>query len=203
VTYTLIADGSSDRVLVPMLTWSLRRHGVKQVVDQWADFSRIPRAYKGEQRLRLVIELYPCDLLFIHRAAEGQPSDVRRQEIAATANLLNVPHVPVVPVRMTEAWLLANEAAIRAAAGNPNGSDDLQLPAVRRIEEIPNPKQMLHELLVRASGLNARRRSRLPVDQQVHRITSYIDDFSALDELRAFSALQQDIKSVLGHIAQT
>jgi hypothetical protein len=200
VTYTLVADGTSDRVLLPVLTWSLRRHGVTTVTEQWADLSRIPRARKGGQRLSVVVDLYPCDLLFVHRDAETQPFEVRRQEIAATAASVRVPHVPVVPVRMTEAWLLTNERAIRAAASNPNGSDELHLPSIRRIEQIPHPKQTLHEVLVRASGLSARRRSRLPIEQRVHRITSYIDDFSELDELEAFRILQSDIQAVLTRI---
>jgi len=201
VTYTLIADGTSDRVLMPLLTWSLKRYGVTSITPQWADLSRIPRARKRDHQLRVALDLYPCDLLFVHRDAETKPFAARRQEIADAANEIEVPHVPVVPVRMTEAWLLTSETAIRAAASNPNGADELQLPAIRRIEQIPDPKQMLHEVLARASGLGARRRSKLPVEQQVHRITSYIDDFSALDELEAFRALQRDIQAVLAHIA--
>jgi hypothetical protein len=42
-----------------------------------------------------------------------------------------VRHIPVVPVRMTEAWLLADEFAIRSAPGNPNGTQSLDLPDLR------------------------------------------------------------------------
>jgi len=97
-----------------------------------------------------------------------------------------VRHIPVVPVRMTEAWLLADEAAIRLAAGNPHGQEDLHLPDIRKIEDLVDPKRVLHDVLTTASGLNARRRSRFPAQRRVHLIPNYIDDYSRLDALPAF-----------------
>jgi hypothetical protein len=95
---------------------------------------------------------------------------------------------------MTEAWLLADELAIRSAAGNPNGTESLNLPNVRTLEDLPDPKRVLHRALTTASGLSARRRSRLSVHQRVHLIPNYIDDYSRLNALPAFQALQQDIR---------
>ena len=121
MTYTLVTDGTADRVLIPILTWSLQQQEVTPVVAQWADFSRIPRQRNTEERLKTAIELYPCQVLFVHRDAEAQPPALRREEIATALHGVSIGHIPVVPVRMTEAWLLADESAIRSAAGNPNG----------------------------------------------------------------------------------
>lgn len=197
MTYTLVADGTSDRVLLPILTWSLRIRGVTPVTEQWADFTRIPRQRNTEDRLRAVLDLYPCDVLFVHRDAEGQSYASRRAEVASVLRWALVRHVPVVPVRMTEAWLLADETAIRSAAGNPNGTDNLNLPEVRRLEDLPDPKKVLHDALTSASGLNARRRARLPVSQRVQLIPRFIDDYSPLNSLPAFQTLQQDISALL------
>lgn len=197
MTYTLAADGSSDEVLLPILTWSLKQHGVTAVSAQWVDFGRIPRQPSRQERLRTALDLYPCDIFFVHRDAEGQPSELRRQQIAEALAQSTVPHVPVVPVRMTEAWLLLDEMAIRSAAGNPNGREDLNLPDIRKIEDLPDPKRVLHEVLAKASGLNARRLARLPVRQRVRFVTNYIDDYSPLQVLPAFAALQRDIAAVL------
>ena len=51
MTYTLIADGASDRVLVPVPNWALKQRGVTRVVPQWADFTRIHRPRGIEARL--------------------------------------------------------------------------------------------------------------------------------------------------------
>jgi hypothetical protein len=42
---------------------------------------------------------------------------------------------------MTEAWLLADESAIRCAAGNPNGRVNLNLPDLQAIEDLPTPRR--------------------------------------------------------------
>lgn len=194
MTYTLVADGSSDAVLMPVLTWSLKRQGVRSVVQQWADLSRVPRQPTTGKRLRIALDLYPCDTLFVHRDAEGQPARLRREEIANALQGSEVRHVPVVPVRMTEAWLLADEIAIRSAAGNPNGTTRLGLPDIRRLEDLPNPKKILRDALIAAAGLNAHRRSRLRVPERVQRIPMYIADYTCLDVLPAFQALQEDIR---------
>ena len=150
MTYTLAADGSSDRVLLPLLTWSLERHGIGSVLAQWADFQRIPPQPNLAARLNRAIDLYPCDILFVHRDSEGQSRDIRCQEISdAVAGLATIRHVPVIPVRMTEAWLLFDESAIRRAAGNPNGRQDLHLRPVRELERLADPKKTLHDAIVR------------------------------------------------------
>lgn len=51
----------------------------------------------------------------------------------------------------------SSEAAIRTAAGNPNGSMRLNLPGLDQIEAIPKPKRELIRLLQEASGLMSRR----------------------------------------------
>jgi hypothetical protein len=150
-----------------------------------------------EKRYKAALELYPCDVLFVHRDAEAHPSNLRRGEIAHALHGILVRYIPVVPVRMMEAWLLADESAIRSAAGNPNGTENLNLPDIRRLEDLPYPKRVLHDALTAASGLNARRRSRFPVHQRVHQIPNYIDDFSRLNVLPAFQTLQQDIRVLI------
>ncbi len=195
--YTFVSDGSSDKVLVPILTWSLRRFTDEAIEDQWADPTRIPRQPDPTSRLRLVLEEYPCDLLFVHRDAEGQTPEERRAEVAALLENAPIRGVPVIPIRMTEAWLLFDESAIRSAAGNPNGTQDLGLPRIDRLEDLPDPKAVLHQALTTASGLNARRRGTFPVHQRVHRIADYLDDYSRLEALSAFRSLQADIRTAL------
>lgn len=52
-SYTLLSDGSSDRVLIPMLTWLLQRHGIKRRIQaQWADLGLLhPRPKSLSERI--------------------------------------------------------------------------------------------------------------------------------------------------------
>lgn len=148
------------------------------------------------------LELYPCDLLFVHRDAEKEPHVSRVTEIKealsqAVKSVQVPPAVCVVPVRMQEAWLLFDEAALRRAAGNPNGHQQLGLPGVAQLEQLPDPKNDLHQLLRTASGLPAKRLKKFSVHKGVHRVAELIDDFAPLRCLPAFMKLEAEIKQVI------
>ncbi|MHC5613360.1 MAG: hypothetical protein ACYTXA_20770 [Nostoc sp.] len=107
------------------------------------------------------------------------------------------PHICVIPVRMQEAWLLFDEAALRKAAGNPSGRQALQLPDICRLEQLPDPKDILYGLLCEASGLRGRRLKQFSVNERVHRLAELIDDFSPLRALSAFQLLETEIQQVI------
>src|SRR6201981_2279638 len=202
--FTLVTDGPSDKALIPILVWCLRQAGVlADLQPQWADFRNLLRPPVGLlNKIRTALDLFPCDLLFVHRDAEAQGWELRNEEIRRTIQILThsgmrTPHVCVVPVRMQEAWLLFNEEAIRRAAGNPSGSVRLNLPRLQNIEDIPNPKGLLFELLRVASELPLHRLRKMPVTRARLRITELIDDFSPLRALTAFRELEAQLMGVV------
>lgn len=201
--YTLVTDGSSDRILRYLIDWLLERLGMGDVEGTWAD-PRIFRAGERPRRLRTrlaaALESYPCDVLFVHRDAERQPRADRVAEIreAVTQLLSSPPAVCVVPVRMTEAWLLIDESALRQAAGNPTGRAALGLPAVRELEDLPDPKEKLFDILRKASERRGRRRRRGFSEHEARlRLGEFISDFSPLEILPAFQAFRADLEAVL------
>lgn len=201
--YTLRCDGPSDRALLPIINWTLRANGFAgALAPAWADLRHLANPPKRlSDQLQWAMELYPCDVLFIHRDAEKESPATRRAEIqtalTALPSTIAIPHVYIIPVRMTEAWLLFDEAAIRHAAGNPHGSQPLSLPALQRIEKLPDPKHDLHQLLRLASGVAGRRLEKLNLPHSVYRIADLIDDFTPLRTLPAFQQLEEDLKSFL------
>jgi hypothetical protein len=98
---------------------------------------------------------------------------------------------------MQEAWLLFDELAIRTAADNPRGRMPLDLPLPERLEEIPNPKDMLWRSLLSASGLRPGRLRRFFPAPRIHRLAELIEDFSPLRRLSAFEALEDDLRATL------
>ena len=155
---TLVTDGPSDAVLVPILEWLMRRLTLERFEIRWADPRGFPaRPRSLAEKLTAAVREYPCRLLFVHRDAEKQDSSVRYDEIAAAANHTSCSHVCVVPVRMQEAWLLHDEPALREAAGRPSGTEDLGLPPSHRWDRLPDPKRVLYDALRAASGARGRR----------------------------------------------
>jgi len=210
ISYTLVSDGSRDLFLLQhIVRWVIRNvteHST-QLNPQEADFRnhRNPPDTLSE-RLREAVRLFPCNMLFIHRDAERLPREARIDEIASAVEEAGISEesVSIVPVRMTEAWFLISESAIRRAAGNPNGRVPLDMPRTADLETLPNPKDMLHSMLAAASESQGRRRKMFQhrMNEHVRRLAIHIDDYSPLQCLPAFRAFEEDtqvaVKRVIG-----
>ncbi|MCA9697460.1 MAG: hypothetical protein KC431_08040 [Myxococcales bacterium] len=201
--YVLIADGSSDACLRYPIEWLLRMNGLDDYQGEWADLRPLGlQTTTLTERLRATLTHYHADLLFVHRDAEREPLTVRMREIAAAAAEIvpSIPHVPLVPVRMTEAWLLHDSRAIRRAAGKPNGKMTLEIPtSIKQFETLANPKQTLEDALLIASETSGRLRKRKKRDfgRMRMRVAELIDDYAPLRELEAFATLEHDLRAAL------
>ncbi len=192
--FTLLTDGSSDTVLLPILSWLLNQHTMQPFAPQWADLrDRRPSLKTLSERIEKALDLYPCQLLFVHRDAESQAPETRIHEInRALAGLEHPPVVRVIPVRMQEAWLLFDAVALRRAAGCPNGKMDLELPSMARLEGL-DTKVILHDRLRRASGLAGRRAKQFRPEVSAHRLAEILNDFDPLRQLPAFQELEREV----------
>lgn len=198
---SLLTDGSSDAVLLPILRWVIRQQSELAVTITWADLRGLRRPPRSlAERLRLAVDMYPCDLLFVHRDAERASPDLRRDEIAK-ATPAERPVVCVVPVRMQEAWLLLDERALREAAGRPSGTEPLSLPAARQWEALADPKARLHAALVTASGSTGRRAKRFNPRRAAHRMADLVTDWSPLRVCEAFQRLEAETRAALADLA--
>ncbi|MEO6423578.1 MAG: hypothetical protein ABIR84_13140 [Candidatus Nitrotoga sp.] len=201
LTYTLITDGSSDRVLIPVINWALDQIDGVRYNSQHAEVTLRPSVGLF-LRAESAIKYYECDILFVHRDAESLLMKSRIEEIKNQLVKLDKPYIPVVPIRMTEAWLLVDEQAIRSAASNPNGKVKLNLPEVNNLEGLSDPKNVLFESLKLASELPPGRLRKFRPETCRHRVAELISDFSQLRNLSAFvqfeNSLSESIQALAG-----
>ncbi len=186
--FTLLGDGSSDEALNRHIEWLIRENVATDVAvdSHWADLRAVkPRPEGLRARIERTLDLYPSDLLFVHRDAEKESAEKRFEEILqACSAIIGISiSVPVVPVRMSEAWLLCDELAIRKAAGNPNGDQPLNLPRLSELEKLPDPKNTLQNALRCASGLTGRRLKQFKPHARL--VANYLTDFASLRRLSA------------------
>ena len=201
-----MSDGSSDRMLLPVIDWLIYQVNPTLLAEStYADLSVLKKSPKTlVERINSALKSYPCDILFIHRDAEKKSYEVRKDEISRAWTLINqrdldTVGIAVIPVRMSEAWLLTDRQAIKEASGNPNSKIKLNLPKLSQLENIPNPKKTLLTLIEKASGLREKRLRRLNTHQAIHLVAEYTEDFSPLRQLSAFQKLEEDIKNTLTH----
>ena len=201
IRYTLLADGTSDEVLLPIIDWLMAQHcPAARIVSVFArDIG--PVGNDLLMRVPAALRNFPCDILFVHRDAERMAREDRLREINEALVDTRIPVVPIVPIRMTEAWLLADEGAIRFASGNASGRNPLNLPAKRQWESLPDPKEVLREALLVASGRTGRALGKFRPERVQSLITRRSESFHALRGLSAFDAFERDLKTQLQGMA--
>src|SRR5690606_23217799 len=100
-------------------------------------------------------------LTFVHRDAEGVSWDERHREFE-NCDMAGI--VPVIPVTMTEAWILFDASAISHAVACPDAV--VEVPRISTVEELNDPKQIVEELLRQAAG-NPTGRRRATLDRRL------------------------------------
>lgn len=195
----MVCDGSSDRILTQIIDWTLWQCGVRaELISRWADLRNVEIDAGLPARVRTAIDLFPCDLLFVHRDAEAESREQRLGEIDKAVQMSDIPpHVAVIPIRMQESWLLCDEKALRGAAGNPSGTVLLNMPRRAVIEMLPDPKEKLFELLRVASERTGRRLQQLNVEFARSLICEHMADFSSLRDLPSFASFEKDLSRVV------
>jgi hypothetical protein len=194
---TLVGDGSSDACLIPIIHWIMSNRFPDASFR--VEFAKnLPPHREGlDSRINAAFRYYPCDILVIHRDAERETAQKRSDEIVAASVGVNVAIVHAIPVRMLESWLLCSEDAIRIAADNPNGKNQLCLPTINRIESAPDPKQLLFDALKVASELSGRRLIKFRVEQRRHRVAELIEDYAPLRSLASFQDFENTFVATL------
>ena len=162
--FLFACEGSSDAGLIPHIERLIVEHSNEGTAEgeSWPYFNPL------EKKIRMGMQAAEnaVDVLFVHRDANSAGAEARFREIthAAEAAGVIVPWVSVVPVRMTEAWLLLDEAAIRKVVGRPNGRTPLDLPTPREAERRAEPKRILADAFLAASEATGRREKRIKRD---------------------------------------
>ena len=204
-----LADGSSDEPLGEHLEVLCARRDLAVRVTT-PDLRLLPRppGHRVADRLQAILELGDVpDVLFVHRDAEGEDPERRLAEVAQAVTRISegLPAVAVVPVRMTEAWLLLDEQIIRDVAGRPNSTADLGLPPTSRVEAQLDPKSALKRALDVASGLAGRRRDRFRQRFGEHRRTllQRLDIDGPVRQLKAWQALESTLDDLAARLAAT
>lgn len=183
LTFAVVADGKTDRLLVPIIEWAIHR------LDPEVEILE-PEFRRRSGSVAEFLNAYDSSamLIFVHRDAENSPLDARLTEFESVSR---IDVVPVIPVRMSEAWILFDESAIARAAGSPSAT--VSVPRLSEIEGIAGPKDLLERLLFEAAGSPSGRRGKVFRRSLVERrvsVAGHIGDFSPLESLSAFQRFQ-------------
>jgi hypothetical protein len=145
------------------------------------------------------------DVVFVHRDADSRDHLPRYTEIengAAEAGWSG-PFVCVVPVQMTEAWLLTSEEEIRIVAGRERGRATLGLPSLGEIERTSDPKSRLKDAYMAATETTGRRRKTAASSFGQRRVAllERLDISGKVAQLDSFARLRDDVQVLVADLA--
>ncbi len=198
-----LAEGSSDAPLGDLVQALLLARGVNVSLTR-PDFDlledRVPRDLGSRMIAARTLMRDDVDVVVIHRDADNVGAEARRGEMVAALDRAcsGAPLIPVIPVRMTEAWLLLDEQAIRRVSGNPSGRSDLALPKTLEVERFADPKAKLRECLLTAADVTGRRRERLDrrFDSNRRQLLERLEPEGPVMQLTSWQALLRDVENV-------
>ncbi|MER5266861.1 hypothetical protein ABTZ99_32685 [Actinosynnema sp. NPDC002837] len=198
-----LGEGTSDSGIVPQVELCAARLGIEVAITD-PDLGRLPnppgKSVVEKLRASLLIGGH-YDLVIVHRDADRDGREARLREISIAFNdaAPDILFTSVIPIRMTEAWLLTNEYEIRTVAGNPRGRTGLNLPSPARVESVADPKKLLKEVLGVASGLTGRKLAKFHDRFSQHRrqLLERLDPDGPIQEVSSWRNFMTDLESGL------
>ncbi|MEZ5085919.1 MAG: hypothetical protein R2722_06620 [Tessaracoccus sp.] len=198
-----IGEGTSDTPLGDIVGQLLARHNIDVHVSK-PDFgrlsSKVQRDVSSKIAASLKLTTKPVDLFILHRDSDNARASDRKDEILRAVELEspNSLHIAVVPIRMTEAWLVLDEKAIRTTAGNPRGRTPLNLPKAAEVERRSDPKRILADALITAADETGRRKRRIEqrFDDHRRRLLEILDLDGPVTQLSAWHDLLRQVEEV-------
>jgi len=199
-TGLFVAEGTSDAPLAGIVESLFFERGVSLRLSK-PDYAMLGARVKKdvESRIRAGVALIGSAprVIVVHRDSDNVDPFERRVEVesAVRAASSGSHPVPVIPVKMTEAWLLLDEQAIRTVAGNPRGKLPLGLPKTHEVESRADPKAILADCILRASELTGRRRERLSkrFSDNRRQLLERLDHLGPVASLASWQALVDDV----------
>lgn len=196
-----VAEGTSDAPLADLVELLFLRNGVQLNLSR-PDFAplSVPKDVGSRVGTALALTGADVDLIVVHRDADNAGVEARLGEIenAVRGVGTRAQLVPVVPIRMTEAWLLLDAPAIRHIAGNPNGRASLPLPKPKEAERVADPKAVLADCILTAANVTGRKRDRLArrFGQSRRQLLERLDLDGPVVELRSWKLLVERVAEV-------
>lgn len=167
------------------------------------DKNRLSFAEQVMSASRIGVEQFGIMALAVHTDADRETIEQRiRDKIVPAQSALNAVKdgsccqllTPIIPVRMIEAWMLADKLLLKQEIGTEMSDHDLGID--RDPESIANPKSVIEEAIVRATSHLPKRRHRISIAD----LYGYLGDaveLSKLATLPSFIHFQQEIRKTL------
>ncbi len=211
-------EGNSDESFLPALIkrtaeWVLGQSGNSVTVDV-RDPKVIKLSSTPAARDRAILEVarvaHSYHALIVHSDADKRTQSKALKERyqpgynlvlqAKEQDKLCQHLLPIIPVRMIEAWMLVDYEALREVIGTEVKESDLHLPRkAKQVEALPDPKQIFNEVIRRAVA-DRSMRQRAKIIKSVNTLFEPLGrtiSLERLNEVPAFQVFVRDLSATL------
>lgn len=207
----LYCEGNSDEYFLPVLLQRTSRHIIME--EGGSDINippvkriEVPKSRQGDDILTAAVRAGTegYDILFVHKDADDAgPEKVRKNHIEPglkkvheTTKKVCKNVVPVIPIRETEAWMLADIKILQDILDINVDVKELGLPTRPvLVEKIADPKYILREAVRKSLEHKSRRHRKINVETLYTRLAQEVH----LDFLKQVPAY----KTFIGELIQT
>ncbi len=203
----LTAEGKTDyRFFENLITKLLIEIGYDCKHD--INFTLIPLVNSEQSYTKKVIKAaevgkkdFGISILVIHKDADSNsdestfkssiiPAQKAVSELSCGTHCLNI--VALVPVQMTEAWMLADRELLKEQIGTKKSDEELGI--LKRPESYTNPKKIIEEAIrIARSELTKRRRGKLELSELYLPIGQKIS-LEKLDKLESYRKFKESVR---------
>lgn len=207
----LYCEGNSDEYFLPILLQRTSRHiimegGGSDINIPPVKRIEVPKSGQGNDILTAAVRAGTegYDILFVHKDADDAgPEKVRKNHIEPglrkvheTTKKVCKNMVPVIPIRETEAWMLADIKILQDILDINTDAKELGLPTRPvLVEKIADPKHVLQETIRKSLERKSRRRRKINIETLYTRLAQEV----RLDFLKQVPAY----KTFTGELMQT
>lgn len=211
----LYAEGTTDHRFLPLIIQRtavqiLSQRG-RTIVDVLEPMLVEPEEQRSHAQNILAVaqRVYGYHLLFVHADADANTSAAALQHrIRPGVALVQGAQqrgervcaelVPIVPVQMTEAWMLVDTEALLDIIGTPTTEHRLRIPAkAQQIELIADPKQQLTQIFAEVLASRTRRVRRRHTIAELYEPLARTINLAALSQLPSYQRFVTDLTQAL------
>ena len=202
VTCVLASGGTSDRCIQNIARLLIEEMYPNLAIEfQPGDgigLSNPPGAIVNS--IRNAIDQYEPDLILVHRDSDNTDLAKRKQEIDDALRQLPLPPltqaVRVIPVKKTEAWLLADRTAILRVLGLEQFDPSVLAYYPRNLEEV-EAKGRLQKILEDSRRIKGWKSKNINFSNDRTQIGQELNDLESLRKLSSFQAFEEDLRNAL------
>jgi hypothetical protein len=153
-------------------------------------------------------EVRGCHVLLIHNDADSRTFERARRErfepgfalVQQCSEEVCRNLVPVIPIRMTEAWMLVDVDALCGVLGTNLSPQMLELPSrAALVESVTDPKNTLNEVMRKVNAGRSQRRQHISLNTRYELLARRID-LNRLIHVPSYKSFVDDLTSTLAEL---